>query len=224
MYNFYVMEGKKFIDYKPKKEHYARALNRLAEEIDSFACARYSELFQFYPDKARQYLYLNIKFVKHAFDFNKDYTAEEIRDWFVLIEGIGNMIGCLTPKEFMQIFPVEKDFDGEKYQCKDYFYTMEYISRLDSNKPIGKDNASEFLFEYQNWDINEYMSAWMGIVNRMHKLHGGRDITEEFFEENGLHIRTMKREGDFLVDDETGERFEIKKSENKLKKLFSVVE
>ena len=31
MYNFYVLDGKKLIDYKPKREHYARALERITD-------------------------------------------------------------------------------------------------------------------------------------------------------------------------------------------------
>lgn len=36
MYNFYVLKGRKFINYKPQKEHYARALLRLTKEFDSY--------------------------------------------------------------------------------------------------------------------------------------------------------------------------------------------
>lgn len=223
MHNFYVMEGKKVIDYKPKKEHYARAINRIIEELDSFDGLDYPEVFQRYPDKAKQFLYFNIKFIAQNFDFNREYSANEIECWFLLIEGIGNMIGCLTPREFMQIFPVEKDYDGEKHQCKDYFYTMEYINQLDKDVPIGSDNVSEFLFEYQNRDINHYMCTWMGIINRMHKAHGGKDITEEFFEENGYPLHTCHEEAGYLIDDNTGEKFEIRRPTKRARKLFSVV-
>ena len=34
---------------------------------------------------------------------------------------IVSIIGKLTPKEFMQLFPIEKTYNGEKYGFKDYF-------------------------------------------------------------------------------------------------------
>ena len=33
MYNFYVMDGKKLIDYKPNKKHYAAAIIRFSEKM-----------------------------------------------------------------------------------------------------------------------------------------------------------------------------------------------
>ena len=36
-------------------------------------------------------------------------------------------IGTLTPKELINIFPLDKYYKGAKYQSKDYFYSMNYI-------------------------------------------------------------------------------------------------
>ena len=40
MYNFYVLDGKKLIDYKPKREHYARALERITDANGSYDLER----------------------------------------------------------------------------------------------------------------------------------------------------------------------------------------
>lgn len=42
-------------------------------------------------------------------------------------------------------------------------------------------------------------------------------------EKIGIHPRTMYQDGAYMVDSETGERFEIMKPKNPLRKLFSVV-
>ena len=223
MYNFYVLKGRKFINYKPTKEHYARALLRLTKEFDSYGDLDFQELKNDYPDKFKRFLYLLIKYVGCSFNSNKVYGEKEIREWFSFIETVSYMIAYMTPKEFAGMFPIEKTYDGAKYECKDYFYTKEYVADFGEDVQIGNDKVEEFLFAYQNWDINFYMVAWMGIVNRMHQVNGGRDMLVEFFEEQGTPLHTYHKEGNVLVDDETGERYEIRKPKNSLRKLFSVV-
>lgn len=223
MHNFYVIDGKKLIDYKPRKEHYTRALARFLQLHPETCDYDLPGLMEKHYDTYKKCLYLTMKFIEKCFDYKNNYSEEDIETYFTLISFVDDMIGLLTPHEFVQMFPIAKAYDGEKYSVKDYFYTMEYIKNMDINSPIGKENASKFLFEYWNWDINKYMVAWMEIVNRMHQLQGGKDMMLEFFEEQGHPLHTMHQDGDFMVDDETGERYKIKKPENKIKKLFTVL-
>lgn len=222
MYNFYIMDGEKLIDYKPNTKHYASAIIRFTEKMDCLNGMSNEKFLSEYPDQFKQYLYLLIKFISKAFDSGKSYTEDEIKEWFYLISGVNDMVECLTPNEFMQMFPITKDYDGEKYEVKDYFYCTEYISHMDINKPIGQENGPEFLMEYWNWDINRYMCTWMVIVNRMHQTQGGRDITEEFFESQGVHFTTYHEEDGYMVNNVTSERHKILKPQKNLKKLFSV--
>lgn len=57
----------------------------------------------------------------------------------------------------------------------------------------------------------EYAIHWMGIINQMHRLNGGRDIFVEFMEEQGISIPTYHKEGNYLVNNETGERYKVQK-------------
>ena len=99
---------------------------------------------------------------------------------------------------------------------------MDYIRKFGIDKVIG-DKAIDFLMEYQNWDIIKFMLCWMEVVNQMHILHGGRDILLEFTEEQGVKPRTMHQEGNYIIDDKTEEKFEIKRSKPQIKKLFSTI-
>ena len=49
MYNFYVLDGKKLIDYKPKREHYARALERITDANGSYDLERLWQERQSWP-------------------------------------------------------------------------------------------------------------------------------------------------------------------------------
>lgn len=224
MYHFYVEEGKKLLDFKPKVEHYANALARrtfrvreMISEIDTFG-----NFEKEHPDEFAKHLYLYMKFTEKGFDFSRKYTEVEITSWFQLIEYINQMIGCITPAQFMQIFPVRKEYDGEKYGIKDYWTTMQKIAEIGLHTPIGED-ASYFLFDYCNDDVDRYMLSWMEIVNRMHQMQGEKDIMLEFFEEQGIPFKTYHVEEGYLVDDETGEAVApAQLKEKPMRRFFSV--
>mgnify|MGYP006962351545 CR=1 FL=1 len=115
MYNFYVLDGKKLIDYKPKREHYARALERITDANGSYDLER---LWQERPDQFKQILYLSIKFIEHVFDNNSDCSQEETQSWFFIVEFINQMVAKITPRQFMEIFPIAKDYDVKNMGVK----------------------------------------------------------------------------------------------------------
>lgn len=222
MLNFYVMDGKKLIDFKPKWINYVRALDRRCKMAGFWGNMTIQEAKSAYPDELKKDLYLMIKLKgMSGCKLLKCSEPDFVKNEFQLIEMICDMVGAFTPREFMNMFPIEKTFDGERYQWKDYFYTRNYIERFGMDKLIG-DKASEFLMEYQNWDITHFMVYWMEVVSQMNILQGGKDILLEFMEEQGVKPHTMHSDGKYMIDDETGEKFEIKSPKDRMKKLFSV--
>ena len=223
-YDFYVVEGKKLVDYKPRREHYERAYLRNLEKLGSqFGDMKFADIKKIQPSAIDKTLYLLIK-MSEKIKENFDKTNKEIVNLlFARISFISSLVGLYTPREFMRLFPIQKDYDGEKSGIKDYFYCMNYINEIGLDNPIG-DKASEFLMEYWNRDINFYIITWMDVVSAMDIIQTGRDSMLDFFEEQGLHFHTMHQEGNYMVDDETGERHKICKSKHPIRKLFSVVE
>ena len=59
--------------------------------------------------------------MKLGIDEGRTLIEEQIR--FKMIDGIFAILGCLTLKNFVTTFPVDKTYDGGKWQCKDYFST-----------------------------------------------------------------------------------------------------
>lgn len=225
MYNFYVIGGKKLINYKPSYEQYTRALTRVEDELEQKAEGlSLEQLKKLTPNLFCQNLYLLIRYVPAAYDkVKKNHREDEQLQCFGrFIQIVNAKAGLFTPQEFVQLFPITKEYDGEKYGIKDYFYTVEKIKVM-PDEPIGEDKISEFLFNYCNRDIDNYMVAWMEIVNRLHMLNGGRDITLEFFEDMGMPVHTYHEEAGYMVNDKTGERFKIKKFTKRARKMFSVV-
>lgn len=68
-------------------------------------------------------------------------------------------------KEFLSIYPLKKEFNGDKYQSKDYFYSKKYIDTLLSSgvSTLNKDNIPEFFMEtvFENYLFSYIMSHLM---------------------------------------------------------------
>ena len=101
----------------------------------------------------------------------KNYDDTELQ--FQLISHIKSLIGCLTPGEFMQLFPIKKDFDGHKWQSKDYFYSRDYIEKLDPNIPIDEqEDPLMFIWEgkYKKLSDNPMYGEVKAIIDAMNIL------------------------------------------------------
>ena len=69
MYNFYVIEGKKLINYKPGYEQYTRAFARVEEELEQKAEGiSLEQLKRLFPELFVRSLYLFIKYVPVAYE------------------------------------------------------------------------------------------------------------------------------------------------------------
>lgn len=96
-------------------------------------------------------------------------TYEQVKYTFKIADHIKTCMSLLNPSEFINIFPITKDFDGHKYKCKDYFYTRDYVNKLDQAKPIGKE-IDNFLWEYTNQEIGMFNVRLMGYVSDLKKF------------------------------------------------------
>lgn len=139
-------------------------------------------------------------------------------DKFGIYQSMLGIMGAMTPREFMETFPVTKDFDGHKYGAKDYFSVMEGIrDSYPMDRPImfDGDNAHEtmfkFLMEYSNMYTDEFTISIMMNIGDMHKRSTGNDILDDFMISQGKeplkkHYLIRKPNGkEFLVDEDGNE-------------------
>lgn len=133
---------------------------------------------------------------------------------FRFADMVQTLIGFLTPGEFENVFPITKDYNGNRYGCKDYFYTRDFIENLPDN-PIGDvESVMNFLWEYHNWEISEFAVNVMGYVDDFRKLEGQPSMVEEFCAKNNIRMFTMctdQKGKQFLLDRQTGKSFPVKK-------------
>lgn len=113
----------------------------------------------------------------------EEYPLNAAQDNFTFTDIIKMVMATLTPGEFMNLFPIEKTYDGHKYEWKDYFYTMDYMKTLDPDKPIGEEILN-LLWEYQNKDLIFFNIRMMGYLDDMRRLRDQTNVLEEFFNEH----------------------------------------
>ncbi|MDD9149318.1 hypothetical protein OYT88_12280 [Sporolactobacillus sp. CQH2019] len=162
---------------------------------------------EFYADFARRTVLFEVK--KHSTTDYEDYAEVLYDDPNDLVHADGDIINELsvfTPKEFMNLFPVTKKFNGSKFCIRDYFSTMEYVKSLPQDKPISSEHIDEFLMKYENPDIDNFMvDAMMALSDSLRKKTG-QGLIEQWAEKEGKELKPIEiHEGvngqKFMIDE-----------------------
>lgn len=92
-----------------------------------------------------------------------------------------NSLKLTTYKEFMEIYPIEKRYDGDKWETKDYFYTKKYMESIDLDELIGDDDtAIDLAFSYANDELLEIFPTLMCTMSAIMRKEKGIGIAEAF--------------------------------------------
>lgn len=168
-----------------------------------------------YPqDDLMKIVYAGIKYVNYNREIKREntrmgtgyeQTIEEAKAVFGLMDVIFMVMGYIKLKNLVTTFPITKDFDGAKWECKDYFYTMEELSRLDWDKPLGRAAISELLWDYENEELRNAYIEYMNAASDIYKSQTGKGMAEEWFEKQGLPTYTYNEEIGVLKNNQTGE-------------------
>lgn len=113
--------------------------------------------------------------------------AVELEHFFPVIR----LIEAMTPRHFMRLFPIDKTYDGERWQCKDYFFTMEMIEKHGLDTPIG--DALPFLWDYCNPHVRHFLTRCLQALDVHRRQRGQPGALESFFESQGIQIPTYTR-------------------------------
>lgn len=147
--------------------------------------------------------------VKIGADYTK--TLEESQATFDLIDALFSVMGCIKLRNFVTIFPITKEYDGEKWQSKDYFFTMDVLSKMDWDKPIGRDKVYDLLWDYQNDDLREVCVEFTCAMSAVYRSQTGKGIAEEWCDDLGIPTCSVDNENGIMRDNQTGKVMKIKK-------------
>lgn len=140
-----------------------------------------------------------VKYVNISIADKDRGNMKEVESRFTFADCVMCLMGQLTPRELMQLFPPDKRYDGGE-DCKDYFYTMEFIRSLDADKPIGSvEDVFNFLWDYMNAELHIFLAEYMSSTNSMAHLKGQPGPTDKLIDDMGLDVFYRSE------DPETGE-------------------
>jgi hypothetical protein len=137
-----------------------------------------------------------------------------------------NMLFQLTPREFIQDFPPRKTYDGERYQCADFFSSWEQLSPLDLDTPFHAqtNDLVDLLWGYQNRWILMYLTSLFSMVSKLREYNGESGLLAGFCEEQGIEppqtIRVYKdQSGKKYAVDSSGKSMPLRKAKPRYLKV-----
>jgi hypothetical protein len=185
---FAVIQGRKTKDLKADK--------RIDLYINAFT--RAVEVYARDPTSAPKFVYYGVKFINIM--GTEKYSQEALEALFGLIELVKEAISSLTPRELTTVFPVDKEYDGKRYETKDYFFTMDALTKHGLDVPIG-DAVDDLLWDYMNINTRLFMVNSTSIIGKLYSAQTGKNMALEFFEE--MHLTTYSE----VTNPVTGHRF-----------------
>lgn len=121
-------------------------------------------------EKIKQYIFLGVK--TYGVEYmrrTKRPGIQGITSRYAELSAIMQSIGAVTPKQLQQMFPISKEYDGDKYAMKDYYFTLRTLEKTGMDKPIGNEiEAAHLLWDYQNAEISCFLMAYMGCIEDMY--------------------------------------------------------
>lgn len=182
----------------PEPPDYARIYSRLIQE-----CA---EVENPSTDWKKRFIYLVIKGLPVIFDDVISGKSESLllsqellSIIWAPIELAQEQMGLLTPNEFRTVFPIKKEYDGQRDGFKDYHSTMEELKKIGMDTPIG-EHVQSLLFDYQNRHVIHFNVFKMMVVDKLRAYNGEPSMVEAFFAENGVYPKR-------LMTDDSGKQF-----------------
>ncbi|GLC79221.1 hypothetical protein [Lacrimispora brassicae] len=147
-------------------------------------------------DDLKRYVFLGVKaFGKECLknrDHSKIKSMERINWLYERSHSIMTAIGLLTPRELIQMFPVKKDYGGEKGGYKDYFWVMEKLGKLPPDKPIGSaQDAADILWNYVNQDTECFFFTWMDSIDDLKTYCNNNEPFKAFYSRRKKEVASV---------------------------------
>ena len=156
---------------KSKYQVYQRALKRCIEVVSKEHAKDRLDINQ-----VQKFIFLSVKMIATSKRTDEENILLKLQpmERYAYLDNIVQTIGMLTPRQLIGVFPIYKRYDGDKYQMKDYYYTMEEINKIGLDNPIG-NKSFELLWDYENNDLRNFLVETVSALNLVNMYRGGVD-------------------------------------------------
>ena len=111
---------------------------------------------------------------------SREKECFEIEARYEILKGVVTAAAELTPRDFLSLFPVDKEYYGEKYGWKDYFYTMRELERFPMDEKIG-DRIIQFLEVYSNNHVFNFFCTYVICIDDYAIYCGEEGPSREYY-------------------------------------------
>lgn len=146
----------------------------------------------------------------YKFDKKSIETVQQLDDCLTYIALINKKMKELTFNEVINIFPIRKDFDGERFECKDYYSTIEYLNKFDLNEPIGEE-VNDFFWNYYNSILMAYSAKELILFDMYRMLEGKESFMTEWARMVGVDTYKINEKQGYIYNTTTGKTKPYKK-------------
>lgn len=136
----------------------------------------------------------------HRLNDKYELTFEIKESAFTFIDALFGVIGRIKLNNLIKIFPIEKTYDGDKWECKDYFYTMNVLKKKGLDSAVGRDDVFGLLWDYENNDLRKITLFYMECMSALYRQQTGVSMTDKFFDDIPSYY--MDKESEILVSDD----------------------
>lgn len=157
---------------------------------------------------------------------NTEMTYRDFLLLFVTMQDLNSSIRELYIKDFINMFPILKEYDGKRYECKDYFSTTEYLSTLNTNDRFEtEEKIQEFFSYYYNNDIINYVVKQYLIVDKLRRFENMPSLMESFIDEidkeHKIDTYTYHEKEGYLYNKNTGKTIKVTKAKKRKPKYLN---
>lgn len=124
---------------------------------------------------------------------NYNTSCEVKEKGFEFVDALFCVIGRIKLNNLVKIFPIDKEYDENKWECKDYFFYNGFSKQKSLDNAVGRDGVFDFMWDYMNKDLREFTVFYMSCMSAMYKQQTGVGIAEKFCEDNGWHLHDRQR-------------------------------
>jgi hypothetical protein len=205
-------EDKISVDKNAKQELYKNAfVNVMIKETETLLQER---------DRLKQIVYYGVKYINCIDTHRTVIMREQVQNEFTLIGIIKEIMKLLTLDELINVFPIPKEFDGEKYCTKDYFYAVEEFKQYNYNDPLC-DNLENILWDCMNYDLRNFQLCLFNVMDGIRRFNGEPGVMEEFLTDQGVEMYKINESNGkkYIQSSITGKTVPLKETKKKTRYL-----
>lgn len=131
-----------------------------------------------------------------------------------MIKTLERAIQRLTLRDILSFFPIGKEYNGKRWQCKDYYTAMELVNDIGMDTPLSERpdvNIISLFSDLNNPHLLNFVVTYLCIVDASRRKMGKVSLIEEFTGTKPMVLRKDAKGKEVMVDPKTNKSYRVSK-------------